>query len=154
MIFDKQNVLSEHQAITATAVSEHSIDLLKTGAPAGVDWAVPAFGPSPVSDIGRGGRKNVYCQVTENFNALTSLAFELVGSDTVDANGKVNGTIKVYQTVTVPINDLKAGKQVNFVLQPGMDKRYLALRYTVTGTNPTAGKIYAGVVHDYQTQII
>jgi len=134
MIFDQQTLLSDAQAITATAASTNVLDLgpIKAGI---------------VRDIGKGKQIPLLIQVVETFNNLTSLAVALQ----VDDN-EAFGSPKTVWTSTVVLADLKAGKVVIPEYIPrGTDERYLRLNYTVTGTAPTLGKVTAGVTMGNQS---
>lgn len=134
MIFDVQTLLSNAQAITASAASTNVIDLgpIKSGT---------------VRDIGKGKAIPLLIQIVETFNTLTSLTFALQ----VD-NDEAFGTPKTVWSATVLLADLKAGKVVvpEYVTR-GTDERYMRLNYTVTGTNPTLGKITAGITMGNQS---
>ena len=128
MIFDQQNLLSDAQAITATAASTNTIDLgpIKAGL---------------VRDIGKGKPIPLLIQVVETFNNLTSLTIALQVDD-----ADTFPSAKTVWSSTVVLADLKAGKVIvpEFITR-GTDERYMRLNYTVTGTAPTLGKITAGV---------
>ncbi|TIR78827.1 MAG: hypothetical protein E5X15_10440 [Mesorhizobium sp.] len=134
MIFDMQTLLSDAQAITATAASTNTIDLgpIATGI---------------VRDIGKGKPIPLRIQVVEAFNNLTSLTIALQ----VDDNSGF-ASPKTVWSQTVVLADLIAGKVIvpEWVLR-GTDERYMRLNYTVTGTAPTTGKITAGVVMGAQS---
>lgn len=142
MIFDKQSLFSDAQAITADAASTNVIDLGPTGTPVG--------GVAPLArDLGAGGPVPLRIQVVEAFNNLTSLNVIL---QACDAEGFGSGVEVLAETGEVALADLLAGK----VLMPqyvpqGANKRYLRLYYDVTGTAPTTGKITAGLVTGHQT---
>jgi len=132
MIFSINQIFSDQQAIVATAISENVIDLGLPG--------TPVRGAAPLEqDIGKGNKVPVTVQVTEDFNTLTSLNIAIeVGATTA------LGTVVYNQEVLLA--DLIAGKAINIdVLPNGVDARYLGARYTVTGTDPTTGKITAGI---------
>lgn len=134
MIFDKQTLLSDAQAITATAASTNVIDLgpIKTGI---------------VRDIGKGKQIPLLVQVVEAFNSLTSLTVALQ----VDDADTFPSAKTVWSTVVL-LADLIAGKVVIPEYVPrGTNERYLRLNYTVTGTAPTLGKITAGVTMGNQS---
>ena len=130
MILDKQNLLSEDQAIIATAVSTNVIDL-------GADHA----------RIQEFAEKNfkLFAQVTANFNTLTSLAIVFQTDDDV-----AFGSVRTLDTVSVALADLVAGKRVEFHVPTNVE-RYIRFNYVVTGTDPTLGNIMAGVALDTQT---
>jgi len=91
--------------------------------------------------------KYLLIQVTEAFNTLTSLTITIeVGSTTALGTAVVSTTILLA--------NLKAGKQAAMVCLPkDINARYLGVRYTVAGTNPTAGKITAGITMGVQTNV-
>ncbi len=134
MIFDQQTLLSDAQAITATAASTNDIDLgpIKAGL---------------VRDIGKGKQIPLLIQVVETFNNLTSLTIALQVDDS-----NAFGSPKTVWSAVVALADLKAGKVVvpEFVTR-GTDEKNLRLYYTVTGTAPTLGKITAGVTMGNQS---
>jgi len=134
MIFDNQNLLSDQQAITATAASTNILDLgpIKAGV---------------VRDIGKGRAIPLLIQITEAFNNLTSLGIALQ----VDDNSGFTSAKTVWSQ-TVVLADLKAGKVVTpEFIQRGTDEQFLRLNYTVTGTAPTMGKVTAGVTMGNQS---
>lgn len=128
MLFDAKLLMSNAQAITASAASTDIIDR----------------GDS--KDVGRAGDIPLVIQVIESFNTLTSLTIDL---QTDDSSGF--GTARSLYQIVVPLADLKLGYQTPVITLPQKTKRYLRVNYTVTGTAPTAGKITAGVVAGVQT---
>ena len=57
-------------------------------------------------------------------------------------------------TQNVLLADLVAGKKINIEYVPnGVNERYMRMNYDVNGTNPTAGKITAGIVAGVQTNV-
>ncbi len=127
MIFDRQTLLSDAQAITATGPSTNVINLgpIKQGL---------------IRDIGKGEPIPFLIQVVESFNNLTSLAVTIQTDD-----NEAFSSPKAVIATTVVLADLKAGKIIPPSHIPrGTDELYLRLLYTVTGTAPTTGKITAG----------
>jgi hypothetical protein len=58
----------------------------------------------------------------------------------------------VLYTETIPLASLIIGKQTLMQYIPnGVTGQFIGLRYTVTGTNPTLGKITAGISMGNQT---
>lgn len=140
MIFDKQSLFSDAQAIIATAGSTNTIDLGATGR---------AYGSTVdlVRDVGKGVKIPILVQVVEAFTNLTSLKIdvELDSTETFTPD-------KTITLGTFLLADLVAGFQIPFdVLPKGLNLRYMRLKYTVTGTAPDAGKITAGIVMGVQT---
>lgn len=143
MIFDKTLQFSNAQAITATAVSTDVVDLLATGR---------AYGHAAnlVKDVGKGNPIPLHVQVVETFNTLTSLTIEVQCDD-----NEAFSSAKTVLSQVIPLAELVAGKTASIMcVPPGVDERYLRLRYVVTGTNPTLGKITAGVVAGSQTNAV
>lgn len=123
MLLDKNQIYSDKQAITATAVSEEVVDLFN-------------------ADIGLGNAYGILVLVSETFNNLTSLKIDLQDSDS--ATGTFANVDTVPASVTVPLAGLTKGDSFWFPL-PYNGERYSRFNYTVTGTAPTTGKIFAAV---------
>ena len=141
MITDKQAQFSDAQAITATAASTNIIDLGATGT------VINAAGPI-VRRISAGGDPiPLLVQVVEDFNNLTSLKIDIELDST--------STFTPDKTITIGtflLSELKRGFQVPWHYLPdGINLQYMQLKYTVTGTAPTTGKITAGIVAAVQT---
>lgn len=129
MILDRQTLLSDRQAITATAGSTDQIDLSPRGS--GI-----------VRDIGPGVNIPLFVQVVEAFNNLTSLTVSLQ----VDEDSAFGSPKTVATTPAILLASLVAGYKFNLDYVPrGTDERYMRLLYTVAGTAPTTGRITAGV---------
>lgn len=146
MIFDKQTLLSDQQAITATANSTNVIDLGAMGIPFGNVEALKR-------DVGKGKKVPLRIQVTEDFATLTSLTIDIVTSDSATL---ASGNIVHDTSGAIPVASLKKGwvfSQDTIPIAQGSVpmKRYLGIVYTVTGTNATAGKVTAGVTMGNQT---
>lgn len=140
MILDSTNVFSDAQAITATAASTNIIDLGATGTVVGGASAL-------VRDIGPGNPLPIRVQIVEAFNTLTSLTIALQ----VDDNSSFSSA-KTVESIVVPLAGLTLGAVVAalYYVPRGTDERYVRLNYTVTGTNPTLGKVTAGIVAAHQ----
>lgn len=135
MILDNQALFSDAQPITATAASTNTID----------------FGPiSPTIktfDAGKGDEVALLVQVVEDFNNLTSLQIDLELDTTTTSTPD-----KVIPLATCTLAQLKAGMQIaRDDLPRGLTMQYGRLKYTVTGTAPTTGKITAGIVAGVQS---
>lgn len=138
MILSNENLFSDNQAVTATAISTNQIDLGVKGTPVG---AVSAL----LGDPAPGNPVELAILVTQTFTKLTSLkvAVETGASATLGTE---------VASITVPLANLKAGYQVPLRFLPeGITGRYVGLRYTVTGTAPDAGKILAGITLGQQS---
>lgn len=142
MILSAEQLFSDDQAVTVTAISENVIDLGVAGTP--YDAATPLH-----QDVGKGNRIPVLIQVTEDFATLTSLTITIEASAAAGLTSPV-----VLATETILVVDLVAGKQTHVqVLPDGADQRYLGVRYTVTGSSATAGTITAGISMGNQSNI-
>lgn len=138
MIIDQQNLFSDAQAITASANSTNVIDTL------------PVTGPNTKSGIGDGEDLSLFAQVgSVAFATLTSLNVQLVSAD--DAALTTN-VIAHFDSGAIPVASLTAKARLVAVDLPyGKYRRYVGLKYVVTGTNASAGSITAGLVKDLQT---
>lgn len=135
MIVDNSEIFSDSQAITATADSTNTIDLGAPGTPYGAPVAVE-------QDIGKGlQRIPLAVNVTQGFNNLTSLTIALQVSPD-------NSTFKVVSQRTYLAAEIAAVGQLDFPAHfpNGTNARYAKLTYTVAGTAPTTGKIFAAPV--------
>jgi hypothetical protein len=141
MIFSANQLFSDDQAITATAISANVIDLGARATP--YDAAAALTG-----DIGKGTPVPLLVQVTETFATLTSLTITV---ETSAAAGLTSPTV-AYSSGAVAAATLVQGYKLPIqVLPENLTGRYLGLRYTVGGSNATAGKITAGIVWGRQT---
>ena len=140
MILSAQQLFSDDQAVTATAISANVIDLGVPGTPFGAKAAL-------VQDVGKGAPIPILVQVTADFATLTSLTITL---ETSAAAGLTSPVVLASEVIAVA--DLLAGKQMFMQYVPnGADLQYLGVRYTVTGSNATAGTIVAGISMGNQT---
>lgn len=142
MIYDTQSAFSgaiaadgtrSGQAITATAISTNVIDT-RAGSKVG--------GPT-LADLGTTGLP-VYLivQVGQAFNTLTSLTITLESDST--ANLATSATLHA-SLGAIPLASLTAGAVLARIPLPvgATYERYLGMRYTVTGANPTQGTVFA-----------
>lgn len=106
--------------------------------------------PVALTSLYRPGRADpipILVRVTEDFTALTSLTVKITECATKDG---------VYTDVsaasmTIPLADLKTGKKFGWRYLPAnVDKQWLKLAYTVTGTAPTAGKLFAAIMREIE----
>jgi hypothetical protein len=140
MILSAQQLFSDDQAVTATAISTNVVDMGVAGTPYGAAAALNA-------DKGKGNYVPILVQVTEAFNTLTSLVITIETGSTASL-----GTVLSSQTIALA--GLTVGKQLAVqVLPQGATERYLGARYTVVGTNPTLGKVTAGISMGNQTNV-
>jgi hypothetical protein len=142
MILDRTGLLSENQAITATAASTNVVDLGKTGTPYGSLSALRR-------DVGRGEGVPFFIGVTESFNNLTSLTITIQTDD----NAAFSSPTTVYTTPAYTLAQLATGGAhlLPDELPVGTNEQFFRLLYTVAGTAPTTGRITAGVTMARQT---
>jgi len=140
-IFDITNMFCEDQAITGDARSTNTIDLGVTGKPFGDSRSL-------VRDIGKGCKLPLSITVTETFNNLTSLTVQLQCDDNSGFS-----SAKTVAQATYLAAELVAGKQLSFPdeIPEGLNEEFMSLYFDVTGTNPSTGKITAGVVASRHT---
>ncbi len=117
------------QAVTATAVSTNTIDLTST------------------RDIGEGNELlKLRALLTASFATLTSLTIEAIVAD--DAALSTNVTV-IGSSGPIPVAQLLIGERFSVELNPRLagtarlGRRYLGARYTVVGTNASAGAVFA-----------
>lgn len=134
MITDKENLFSEDQAVTVSAASTNVIDL-------GND-------ASEIQALNEKGHVELFVQVTTAFASGTSLKVTLQ-SDDDEAFGSAT---TLLDTAAIATASLVAGYQFKFGSLPQINEQYLRLYYTVVGTM-SAGKIFAGLVVDRQTNV-
>ncbi len=140
MIFSKNQLFSDDQAITASADSTDVIDLGVAGTPYGAAAALN-------QDIGKGAKIPFLVQVTETFDNLTNLEIKVSTGAT-----SALGTTVISQTILLA--NLTVGAQFALdVLPNGITERYLGIEYVVTGTGPSVGKVTAGITMGNQTNV-
>ena len=126
MLYDKECLFSENQAITADAASTNVIKMSK----------------GQLKEVAFGTPIPLRIQVTETFATLTSL--EIKVQTATDA--AFTTPVDLASTGAIAAATLKAGyvASINFI--PKGNLGYMRLYYDVTGSNATAGKITAGIV--------
>ena len=134
MYIDYQNLFSNRQAVTASAVSENIIDT-------GRNLNGKSIG------IGSGYPIEVVCMISETLVGVTKLAVELQTAETEDFSDAV-----VLQTAYLTgAEQMTAGTQAPLSTLPVNCKRFLRLNYKVTAGTPESGSITAGLVLDRET---
>lgn len=126
MILDEQNIFSDNQKITASCESTNVLNFGKREL---------AFG-TPVE---------LFIQASETFNNLTSLTISVQTSDDEAFSAPVD---LIEQTML--LDELKAGSVSTIKFLPKGNLGFMRLYYTVAGTQPTTGKIVAGIVDAIQ----
>jgi hypothetical protein len=140
MILSMQDIFSDAQAITATAASTNIIDLGKAGTPFG---APTALNP----DVAKAGVEiPLDVRVVTTFATLTSLAVSV--EIAADGDAAFGSPTTIATSAAILAATLVAGYQFPFParIPEGVNARYVRLKYTVAGSNATAGAITAAVV--------
>jgi len=139
MFLDKQNMLSEAQAVTASAVSTNTIDLgvARDIAP-GEDLSI--FVAVDVAALAAGA-------ATVEFQVISSAAAALTSPTVLSSTGPIG---KAELTLNRKLIELKVPRAV-LLAQP-VGQRYLGIQYVVATGPLTAGSFTAGIVVDFQDQ--
>ena len=133
MLSDINLRLSDEQAVTASAVSENTIDL------------------GSARDIGEGHPLYMVFTVTETFATLTSLEFQIITDDNAALSSGTS--IATSGSITLAGGGLAAGQQHTVVIPPqiaSLGEQYLGANFAVTGANATAGKVTTDIVEHIQ----
>jgi hypothetical protein len=142
MIFDRTELFSNAQAITATAASTNILDTGATGTVYGAASALRR-------DLGKGIPIPLAIRVVQSFNNLTGFQISYQVAD--DAAFSTNLTT-VFVSPTYTLTQMATGGA--YLLPDSIpveaNRRYHRLYYTITGTAPTTGQITAGVVDGIQ----
>ncbi|MDB6151461.1 MAG: hypothetical protein JWQ44_2909 [Chthoniobacter sp.] len=143
MILNQNQILSSSQAITATAISQNVINWGLTGVMYG-------DATNTLRDLGAGGEVPCLVQVVETFAGLTTLTITL---ETADDAALTTNAVVLASSAAIPVASLKAGYKPGGLrfMPSGTMKQYYGLRYTVGGTNATAGKITAAIAVEVQS---
>ena len=132
MHIDHELLMSEDQAITASAADSISIDLVAAG----------------VSGLGLGEPVKILCQVTEDFSGTTGERLYVTIQQ--DDNSSFSSPTTLATSETAATTLLKAGYQFTLAeVKP--TERYIRPYYTVATTDFSAGKMTAGIVGSQQT---
>jgi hypothetical protein len=136
MILDANLIFSENQAVTATAISQNVVRVPNSG-------IVPYEGAAIPRNLGPGREIPLLVQVTTSFATLTSLTItlETADNDALSTNAQV-----IFSTGAIPAASLVRGYRIPIRVLPDFVLRdFLGLRYTVAGSNATAGAITAAI---------
>lgn len=143
MILNRNLILSENQAITATAISTNVIQ-----------WETVRAAPYEAAGIprnlGDGPDIPLILQITEAFNTLTSLTITLESADNAALS---TNAIVMATSGAIPLASLTLGYRplLTRILPHGLMKDFFGVRYTVTGTNPTLGKVTCAIATEVQS---
>lgn len=139
LIFDSPELTTNHGAITGSRSSEKVIEQVVGSSDYSKMWLTVI--------------------VKEDFATLTSLNIALVEANNKELGSVGTNVAKTLFSKEVALADLKAGKEVVRVRLPlpelhtgdANGHTFLGLKYTVTGSNATAGKVVAGLVDAVNT---
>lgn len=129
MITDAFLTFGTAQAVTGDAASTDYIDSLTSG-------------------LGDGERLRFVVNTTTAFNTLTSMNIKLQSDDNSAFSSPSDDVV-----VNVLLAGLTANTKVVDVAVPRGLQRYIRAYYDVVGTDPTTGKLTAGIVVDSQNQV-
>jgi hypothetical protein len=143
MLIDKLEVLSDEQALTATAISTYVYDTLPNG---GAINSGDTGGPTAntTTNYGAGKPKYLFIWVHTTLDsageAATLIASLESSADTSNGSPTVH-----WASASVAEATLAAGYWVakGIAVPPGTYKRYLCVNYTVGTENFTSGKVSA-----------
>lgn len=135
MFADYLTRIATAQAVnTASSLSGSSVDL------------------GTARDIGEGERLFMLFTVTQTFDTLTSLTFNIC-IDTDAALATSNTVLATTGAITLASGGLAAGKQYALPIPPqvaSLGKRYLGASFTLAGSTGGAGKVTVDIVKDLQ----
>ena len=135
MILDKTLLLSDEQAVTATAVSTNTIDL-----------------SAALRDIGAGEQLYAVVVVDVDFTAAGA-ATMVIGLITDDA-AALSSPTTILSTPAIGKAALTAGRVPIVIPVPSnIAEQYLGLNYTVATGPMTAGKVTAFIAKDIQSNL-
>lgn len=132
MIFDKQNLFSNDQAVTNSQASTNYIDL------------------GSVRDIGVGTPIEVFAMMTATAQSAGSST--LVAAIETDTQSSFATKVTLAQTSAIAKASLVQGFEFLKMKLPQGVQRYVQLSYTIGTADLTAGTIRAGLVLDRQAQ--
>lgn len=147
MYVDSQNVFSDSQAVTSTAISSNVIDLVSLGVGAGTN-----IGSNAIQDIGNGYPIYLVIQTAVTCTDTSSDATVTFTLESDTAVGLGSAPVVHYSTGALAFATYAtAGTQVVAIALPMADyKRYLGVRYTVASGPLTAGAFDAFLTTDVQ----
>ena len=139
LIFDSPELATYHGAITNNRDSEKVIEQVSGSSDYSKMWLTVI--------------------VKEDFATLTSLNIALVEANNKGLESGGSNVVKTLFSKEVALADLKAGNEVVKVRLPLPELHkgdtnghtFLGIKYTVTGSNATAGKVVAGLVDAVNT---
>lgn len=146
MMLDKQNMFSDQQALGTSAVSTNSIDLWGQAATP----TIPGLGGTVLHDLGRGAVPGLLVQVTVQPVGGTSVQAQIIMADDDLLTSNV---VVLQESIAILTAALVPGYQFRLGIPVGVSKRYLGVKYVISGTY-TAGNVSAGIVWDKQSTYV
>ena len=148
MFIDTKELLSDAQALTATAISTNVYDLLPSG---GAINSGDTGGPTANTTVNIAAGKPLYLYIWVH-TVLDSSGEAATLTATVESSADTsNGTPTVHWTSgSIAEATLVAGYEIKLRLPPGEYQQYLGLRFTVAGENFTSGKVDASLARDVE----
>lgn len=147
MITDKLTILSG--AVSAAgAVSGQAIAAASVVSTNAIDTGPRTIGANQPADLGVGEEIDINVSVLTAPTAATSIQFSIIQADDAALTSNVQVLVS---TPSIAIASLPVGTLVPLSMRsaaPLAPKRYIGLRYDVTGTNTSAGTYFASVVAD------
>jgi len=135
MILDKTLLLSDEQAVTATAVSTNTIDL-----------------SAALRDIGAG--EQIYAVVVVDVDFTAAGAATMVIGLITDNDEALGSPTTILSTPAIDKAALTAGRvPIVIPVPPNIAEQYLGLNYTVATGPMTAGKVTAFIAKDVQSNL-
>lgn len=142
MIRDQENIFDDGVALTATRLSTNKIDLGPfTGGDGTNTFRGIADGKEPVW---------LYFQVPTALDSSGEAGVLTITVESDDAATIDDDPTTHYSSGALAEATLVAGYELKVRLPPGEYKRYLALRYTVSGENFTSGAVSASLARDVE----
>jgi hypothetical protein len=140
MLLDSLLNISDPQSLTATAISEHVIDL----GPLGGATA------NTIRDIGAGEQLYLHVVVSTVLDSAGEAATLTVTLESDSAVGLDSSATTHWTSGSIAEATLAAGYWIakGVPLPPGAYERYLGLRYTVGTENFTSGAVKAWISND------
>jgi len=143
MILNRNLILSENQAITATAISTNVIQ-----------WetvrAAPYESAGILRNLGDGSEIPMLLQITQAFNNLTSLQITLESADNAALS---TNPIVMATSAAIPLASLIVGFRplITRILPFGQMRDFFGVRYTVVGVAPTLGQVTCAIATEVQS---
>lgn len=143
MYVDKQTEFSDSQALTATAISSNVLDIFSTTKGGTANSA--EISPNARLDIGSGpGDLYLAVQVNAALTGGTTPTLTVTLESADDAGLTTNNTVHYSTGALAQAAFTSAGTQLVFIRLPSAQyRRYIGLRYTITGGPLTGGSVDA-----------